>query len=208
MAARIFGTIVDTHPAVVVDLHNDWIRSIPYTVVDPIDSSTAEALADRIDDLAAASGFPIVIEETAIERTLTHSLVARQIPALTIELAEAYVVNEVYVQLGIRSCFAILEHLNMVDRGEPFRFELPSNVEGIRFRYSNKPFSSTSGIIRFLATPGAVVQQGQPMAKVYNAFGRLQETLVAADEALVLGHTDSSVAYPGAPVFALAVKEK
>jgi predicted deacylase len=205
IAARIFETIIEVQPAVVVDLHNDWIRSIPYTVVDPIDQPAGSLLASQVDELAVASGFPIVAEEMPIERSLTHSLIERGIPAVTIELGEAYIVNETYVQLGVQSCFSILQHLGMVDPGEPFQFRIAPNLQNARFRYTNKPFSSTNGIIRFLTQPGDVIQAGQPFAKVYNAFGRLQETLSASSEALVLGHTDSSVAYPGAPVVALAV---
>src|SRR5215213_4208112 len=35
IADKIFAAICETHPAVVLDLHNDWIGSIPYTVLDP-----------------------------------------------------------------------------------------------------------------------------------------------------------------------------
>jgi hypothetical protein len=40
---------------------------------------------------------------------------------------------------------------------------------------------------------------------VFNAFGRLQETLAAPADAIVLGKSDSSVAYPGAPVMAFGL---
>ena len=205
IAARVFQAIIATQPAVVVDLHNDWIRSIPYTVIDPDDANRAESLTQAIDRAAIASGFPVVVEEQAIERSLTHSLIRRGIPALTVELGEAHVVNETNVQLGVRCCGAILESLGMLAPSEPFRFPVPPRVAGVRLTYTNKPFSSTSGIIRFLTAPGMWVTRGQPLAKVSNAFGRLQETLYTPAEGLVLGHADSSVAYPGAPVVALGV---
>jgi len=50
-----------------------------------------------------------------------------------------------------------------------------------------------------------VVRQGQAVAKIFNAFGRLQETVAAEQDAVVLGLSDSSVAYPGAPVMAFAI---
>jgi len=35
IAHRIFSTIQETQPTIVLDLHNDWIKSIPYTLIDP-----------------------------------------------------------------------------------------------------------------------------------------------------------------------------
>jgi len=75
-------------------------------------------------------------------------------------------------------------------------------------RYADKPYGAKSGVIRFLAAPGDVVKKGQPLAKVVNAFGRRQETLTALQDGIVLGHSDSSVAFPGVPVMAFGVAEK
>ena len=56
--------------------------------------------------------------------------------------------------------------------------------------------------------PGDTVKKGQPIARVYNAFGKRQETLLAAADCIVLGHSDSSVAFPGLPIIAFAVTGK
>ena len=60
--------------------------------------------------------------------------------------------------------------------------------------------SSSSGIIRFKVKPGQLVKKDQPIAKIYNVFGRLEQTLVAEHDGIVLGHADSSVALPGEPI--------
>ena len=52
---------------------------------------------------------------------------------------------------------------------------------------------------------GDVIVAGQPVAKIFNAFGKLLETVVSAHRAVVLGHSDSSVAFPGKPVVALGL---
>jgi predicted deacylase len=130
----------------------------------------------------------------------------RGVAALTIELSESYVVNEKIVDQGVGCVFNVLSQLGMVEpMGEPFFYPLPTELAGKRFRYSSQPVASTSGILRFLARPGQVVRAGQPVAKVHNAFGRLQETLTAQGDALVLGFSDSTVAYPGAPVMAFGL---
>jgi predicted deacylase len=200
IADKIFGTIIQTEPTAVLDLHNDWIRSIPYTLVDPSSGAVAD-VEQRSAALAQATGFPVVAEQITLRSTLSHSLIQRGIAAVTVELGESYVVNERYVELGVRSVFNVLSSLGMIaPEGEPFLFSVPERVQGKRLRYSNQPVSSTSGILRFLATPGAVVRPNQVVAKVFNAFGRHQETLTAPADAIVLGHSDSSVAYPGASV--------
>jgi predicted deacylase len=71
--------------------------------------------------------------------------------------------------------------------------------------FSDKPVSSASGVIRFLRKPGDTVKQGRPVARIYNPFGKLQQTVIAQEDGIVLGHSDSSVAFPGAPVMAFGI---
>ena len=206
IADIIFRSIEDTAPLIVLDLHNDWIRSIPYTVLDPPPDTVDAGVVRRTAALAAETGFLVVMEQSPLRSTLSHSLMQRGMAALTIELGESYVVNEKNVELGVQSVFQVLSSLGMVAaEGEPFRFAVPENIKGKVLRYSNSPVSSTSGILRFLVTPGTLVREGQPVAKVFNAFGRFQETLAAVGDGIVLGHSDSSVAYPGAPVMAFGM---
>ncbi len=204
IAARIFQNIVETKPDVVLDLHNDWIRSIPYAVLDPLPAKASKDLRQRLQEIAEATGFPVVHEPQPLQGSLSHSLLETGIPAVTLELSESFVVNENIVQQGKRAIENILVMLRMIETSnEPFRYPLPETISGERLRYSHLPLSSTSGVLRFLIRPGTFVRAGQPLAKVYNAFGRLQETLRARNDGIVLGVTDSSVAFPGAPVFAM-----
>ena len=62
-----------------------------------------------------------------------------------------------------------------------------------------------SGIIKFLARPGEEIKQGEPFARIINTFGKHQETLKAGSDAIVLGHSDSSVVFPGMPIIAFAI---
>jgi predicted deacylase len=203
IADTIFQTIIETEPAVVLDLHNDWIRSIPYTLLDPPSAGKRSSADRQSGSLAAQTGFLCVTEPDPLRRTLSHTLLRHGIAALTIELGESYVVNETNVELGVQSVFNVLQNLNMVARtGEPFAYPLPDEIRNKPVTYSQQPTSSTSGIIRFLVRPGTVVKGGQPVAKIVNAFGRHLETINVQRDAVVLGLSDSSVAYPGAPIMA------
>jgi predicted deacylase len=206
IAARVMDAIEQTNPDLVLDLHNDWIKSIPYTVVDPDPGSAHKSAYEKAMVVAGKSGFLVVLDEDDVKSSFSYSLLRRDIPALTIELGESYIVNERNVEYGLNSVFAILGHLGMVPMGEEeFRFLLPTEVSGAILKYSMGTVSAASGIIRFLTKPGELVKRGQPVAKVYNAFGKLQDTVVSPADAIVLSHCDSSVAFPGAPVMAVAM---
>jgi predicted deacylase len=206
IAHLIFQKIIATRPHIVLDLHNDWIRSVPYTVLDPPAEKQPSAAENQAMSLADDTGFLVVNEPNPLRRSLSHSLLRQDTAAFTIELGESFVVNETNVEFGVRSVFNVLRRLGMVARdGDPFRHALLIAACGQSLSYCQHPASSTSGIIRFLVRPGAAVRRGQSVAKIVNAFGRLQETIAAKHDAIVLGLSDSSVAFPGAPVIAFGV---
>ena len=87
--------------------------------------------------------------------------------------------------------------------GPAFFYPLPEEYRtGGVLHYSARPYSSQSGIVRFLAKAGEEIEAGQPFARIVNAFGKHQETVKAQDKGLVLGHADSSVVFPGMPIMA------
>ncbi len=204
MAAKMFTAIEDSRPALVLDLHNDWIHSIPYAVIDPQDPRFDAAAQARTLEVAQRIGFVVVNETTPVEGSLSDCLLARGIPALTVELGESHVVNEKNIARGLAAVWNALDHLGLVDApGEAFQMDLPARFFGKRLGYVEVRCAS-SGLVRFHVHPGQTVVKNQVLAKIFNPFGRLQETLRAPSEGLVLGYCDSSFAYPGASVVALA----
>jgi predicted deacylase len=206
IADRIFSTITRTSPTLVLDLHNDWTRSIPYALIDYSPAFHHDQVYEGTKTSGEKTGFLVISEVEASAKTLSHSLISQNIPALTLELGESYVVNEKNTEYGVKSIWNILSYLQMIEApDDSFRYPTPEICRDKILRYSDKPFSSTSGIIRFLVKPGDLVSKGQSIAKTYNAFGKLQETLSALDDGIVLGHSDSSVVFPGMSVMAFGV---
>ncbi|MEX2516851.1 MAG: succinylglutamate desuccinylase/aspartoacylase family protein, partial [Gammaproteobacteria bacterium] len=150
----------------------------------------------------------MIREEQIVRNTLSYSLIAHGIPALTLEMGESYVVNEKNIDVGVRSVWNMLSELGLVSMPATGSYEYPllENASRGIYTYSDQPLSSTSGIIRFLVKPGASVKSGQPFARIYNAFGKAQETLHANTNGIVLGHADSSVVFPGMAVMAFGIK--
>lgn len=211
MADIILSTITQTQPSLVIDLHNDWIRSLPYAVLDPKVDGPWNDTYQNIRDISQKTGLPVVCEDiklgsTEWEKTLSGCLLSRCIPALTLELGEAFVVNERNVEYGVKAIFNLLKSLEMIEfREQPFHLDFPNECRDKFLAYTHKPVVSKSGIIRFLCRPGHTVYAGQPVARVYNAFGKLIETLRAPGHALILGSADSSVALPGMPIIAFGL---
>lgn len=210
LAFTILNEILPTKPALVLDLHNDWTRTIPYAVIDPPASSASEqergAHSDA-RDAARKTHFPVVVEPNPLRRTLSHTLVQHGVPAVTIELGESRVVNETNVAMGVAAIRRVLADLEMVTP-DPDLAERSITFPVEELQYSSQPLCSTSGILRFHCDPGQTIRAGDPLARVQDAFGRHLETLRAQADALVLGVSDSSVAYPGAPVAALGLFPK
>lgn len=206
IAHIIYRTIIDTRPTLVIDLHNDWIRSIPYALVDPYSGVTHNETYKKILAFAKNSGFPVIREQQALPGALTYNLLRQDIPSLTLELGEPYVVNEKYANYGVRSIWNIMHQMRLTaETIPPFAYPLPKSFQRRVLRYLDRPYSAKSGIARYLVNAGDCVSAGQAVAKIYNAFGKLSETIRAAEDAIVLGHADTSVAFPGMAVMAYGV---
>jgi len=206
IAAIVMQNITARKPDLVLDLHNDWNKSIPYTLIDNIDDSIIMLQLTRF---ARISKLPAVQESEKIISSLSYCLNNSGIPSLTFELGESLIINEKNVLYGINAVLNILSLLDMLThRDELPGFTLPQEVRNSILTYSEGPVCSKSGILRFSKKPGDLVKKGDRLARVYNAFGKLTETIAAEQEGIILGHNDYAVAYPGSPVMAFGVYER
>ncbi|MBW3022746.1 succinylglutamate desuccinylase/aspartoacylase family protein, partial [Candidatus Woesearchaeota archaeon] len=203
IADKIFSEIIKTKPSLVLDLHNDWRQTAHYTIIDNRSAFRSKSVYKKVKFFSRKSGIIVVgeqkeaVEKEETDKSLTYNLVQKNIPALTLELGESYIVNEEDVTRGIRTIWGILSTIGMVEPiKDRIKQPLPKIIKNKILKYSNKPVSSTSGVIRFLVKPGDVVKKGQPVARIYNAFGKLNETVNSESLSVVLGLSDTSVAYP------------
>jgi predicted deacylase len=204
IARRLFDTIMKTQPNLVIDLHNDWIHSVLYALIEPDMFYSAPEL--RRDTLAIAHSANILIVEDSetfhsLRNTLTGAMVESGIPAFSVESGGAYAIAEESVASCTQSVLMVLSHLGMIElqvppEEQPFRGEL--------LKYSNRPICSTSGLIRFEVSPGENVKAGQIIGRVYSAFGSCEETLRARGPGYVLGLADHARVVPGCEVIAIA----
>ncbi len=209
IAHEIFTTIVTTQPTLVLDLHNDWIESVPYALLDYDPGGSHKPTYHRAITAGKESGLYLVVDDEELKSSLSHNLLMNNIPALTLELGRAYVVNEINVKRGVASITNMLASLGMLESDSDV--SLYTHTTGFDrqklLMYSDKPYLSRTGILRFLVKAGEPVTAGQPLAKIVNAFGRHQETVKALHDGVVLGHSDSSAAFPGMPFMSFGLTQ-
>lgn len=215
IADKIFSTIMETKPTVVLDIHNDWVNAIPYMLIDPSPGIKHKEAYEKTKLFSTKLGFLILNEKEddkdveELKRTLSGSLILHDVPAITLEIGGSStlssIVKEIDVEDGVKAIWDMLTFLEMVEPVQrEFNVQIPNMYKGKTLQYSHQPVASTSGIIRFLVKPGDLVKKDQPMARIYNVLGKLQETIKAEHDCIILGHTDFSKSYPGAEVIICA----
>jgi predicted deacylase len=204
IASRVFNAIKSSEPDLVIDLHNDWFRSVPYLLLEPGDEFPSQALYRRTIKLANATGLPLVQDSEVFDpnaNTLAGAFVAAKIAAFTIEAGGSLAIAEQRVEQGLCAILAVLAALDMLandtahDRANP----APEILH-----YSDQPRPKESGLARFHVQPGEQINAGQRLASVYSPFGSCGEVLVAANAGIVLGLDDHARALPDRPLLALA----
>ncbi len=200
IAAKIFTYILDSQPSMVIDLHNDWNKSIPYALLDP---ASYKSVDHQVEHLASLTGLLQIVDTEKIHSSLTFNMIQEGIPALVLEMGESMTINEQNIEIGLNALWNILRNLNMVsEEGSFYQYPLPPLAMDKTLIYSCLPLSSTSGIIRFICKPGEMVVKGQKIAKVFNALGKHIETISALQDGIIIGYSDSALSFPGSAVMA------
>jgi len=207
IARRLFDMIRATEPDLVVDLHNDWIQSVPYVLLDPRAHFRRPGLRKSTIEAARAAGLMIVQDSDqaeAMSRTLTGALVAAGVRAFTLEAGGASGIVEASIEAGRNAVLGVLRSVGMITAptGEPPRPASPRVLD-----YTSRPRCTSSGLVRFTVAPGDRIAPGNIVARVYSAFGSVEETLRAEGPGFVLGVADHARAVPGSEVIAIAGTE-
>lgn len=203
-AARLFEWITGVKPDLCVDLHNDWVQSVPYVVLEARSLYSKSRLRKRAVAVAAATGLLTVQEAEGDEdmtATLTGALVAAGIPAFVVEAGAAGAILESSVMAGRDAILGVLKHLEMIDAEPEAK---PHRAAASVHDYTSRPLCRSSGLIRFLISPGDEIRAGQSLAQVYSAFGMIEETIRAECDGFVLGVADHARVAPGYEVIAIA----
>ncbi|MGW8369959.1 MAG: hypothetical protein ACWGPN_14950, partial [Gammaproteobacteria bacterium] len=117
IARRLFDMIAKTQPDLVIDLHNDWIQSMPYLLLEPRAHFRAPGLRARTIEAGRATGLLMVQDSDSAEamsRSLTGALVASGVCAFTLEAGGAGAIVEASVAAGKVAVLGALHHLGII----------------------------------------------------------------------------------------------
>ena len=211
-----------------VDLHTAQVGSMPFVIRDRVlygerrDESAAEELADELDRLASAFGFPLLTEYPAgeyVEQSLQRStagaaLNAAGIPSVTVELGGHSVVEEDVRAAGVAGVYGVMVELGMLDAGdvpdgvgEP-GVGVPDAPVDYPVRRAVHPRVSTPGLVRHRVEPGDVVATGDAVADVVTPQGDRRATVESEHDGYVVARREGLAAYEGDPVLSMAVRDE
>lgn len=214
----IFNGIVETKPDLVIDLHADTLNSIPYVIVDRPTGTKVGIVETLEKSWALAEEFGITVtydievegfKKYNLDKSLTAALTNRaQIPAFLVELGGPNVINESFVRIGTRGVKNLLAHFDMITLDEaPWASETKIKAEG-RLEITEDCICNEAGIIEYLVKPGEFVKAGEPLARINNIIGKIEETILAERDCYIISLIDQSVSFPGITIITTAVVQK
>lgn len=222
LTARLLDAIRES-ASYYVDLHTASVLSVPFSIRDRVlyrkeaEKAPAVALSERLDDMAAAFGFPVVMEYRVggyiakeLHRSTTGAALQElRLPAFTVELGPHTVVDEHNVHAAIIGLRNLFRWAGMLPGEREKMPALPHPKTTQRLRREDGPYPPSAGILDFRVRPGDMVAAGGIVADLKDMWGRpIGEGVVRAQaDSWIIGLEDGILAYPGTAISHVAVIE-
>jgi predicted deacylase len=211
-----------------IDYHNAWIGSISFAFRDRIlyradvdgdaEKARAQDLAARQEEMLSAYGHTIVTEYPAgkyIEDKLHRStsgaaLLVGRIPAITVELGTGLVPDPAIVAASAAGTRNVMRQVGMLDGDFEPIVGIRVVDPGYPIRRKSTPHVKEAGVAIHLVQPGDIVKAGDPVARLYDIWGRpLADPEVLSDhDGIVLGRAHGIYYYPGENVLTMGVRDE
>ena len=197
---QIMNKIIKVQPDLVLDLHNDWKKSIPYVLIDLENKNISNIIYKKTLQFGKKLSVPFVLDTDNIRNSLTYNLLKNNIPAITIELSDSSLKKR-DIKKGTEIILGLLSHLNMIK--QKLKVKIQKKIKGEILAYSEEPLPKVKGKVKFLVSHGQFVRKGQKVAEVHG--DKIVDSLYSKENALILGLTDSSIVKKGEQVVALGI---
>lgn len=211
----VFNSITETSPDLVIDLHADTQNSLPYIVIDrPVSAKAGvKEAVEKSWELAEKFGITVTYDievegfkKYKLDQSLTAALLNRnQIPAFLVELGGPRIIDEKFVKVGMRGIKNILLYFGMID-GEEKSWTSETKIKTKeKLELVENITSKESGIIEYLVKPGQFVKKEEPLLKISNVLGKIEEIIFADRDCYIISLNDFSVSFPGSGLISLVV---
>lgn len=213
-AAAIWRDLERRKVELLVDLHADSARSIPYAIVDrALRRYRGAELFPVIEKHAIATGLTVLREypeeqyqRYALDRSLAGAMVNQgAVPSITIEAGPRRWVCREAVQDALDAVRSVLASQDLV-AFEPVVHA--SRVQGGPWRREATPRVHKAGVFHELLDPGDTFDEGQVIGVVKSLTGEVLERVCAPARGLVISWGELSWVQTGAVVGTLGVVEE
>lgn len=150
--------------------------------------------------LAKVFGTPVILDSTIRDGSLREFASDQDIPLLLYEAGEALRFDEVAIKAGIQGIRRVMRTLGML----PTRAQKARRIEPVISRSTSWVRAPVSGIIDTQCSLGSRVKPGQVLAMVGDPFGAKQSKVTAESAGVVIGKSNSPLAYEGDALFHIA----
>jgi predicted deacylase len=210
-----------------IDFHNAWIGSIPFSLRDRVlyrgdvdpdhHKAEAEKLAQeqlRMLDMfghTIINEFPVekYIDEKLHRSTSAAALLLGKIPGFTVELGGGLMPDPAIVSTAAAGTRNVMRWAGMLG-GEPESIHgVPVLDPGFAVRRCSTLRVQEACVVLHLVEPGDLVSVGDPVAEVRDAWGRpLGDGLLRAEhDGFVMGRSHGIYYYPGDAVLGMAIRD-
>ncbi len=192
--AHIFMQEVVRRADVGIDLHSAAIHrtNLPQLRLTPGN--------ERLAELGAAFGAPVMMEAKLREGSLRMAAEEAGVDVLLYEGGEGLRFDEFAARTGVAGVLRVMRRLGMIGaRGVP-----RTRVKPVRARRSLWYRAPRGGLFRGYLGLGEAVSPGTVMGAVANAFGDVEDEIVADTTGIVIGRTNLPVVYEGDALFHVA----
>jgi len=203
-AAAIWKDLAARRVSLVIDLHADSARSIPYAIVDrALGRGRGSKLGPVLEKYAASTGLTVLREypdeqyiRYSLDRSLAGAMVNRgAVPAITIESGPRRWICADAVSAALDAAKGVLGSLEMVD----FRTVVHSTrVLGGPWRRAPAPRARFGGIFRERVPPGGRFERGEVLGILVDLSGTQVGAIEAPADGVVISWAELTWVEPGA----------
>ncbi len=205
--AQLIEKIKSFTPDQIIDIHNDWKSSLPYTILDSR-NFLDEKLFQKNLNISKTINFPIIEEKHILEVSLSGYFSKHGIPALTLEIGGDKEIYKKFINLGKYTLLYLLYQEGMIKFNFWTwlkKFSSPAIVSGKTLSYVDVPTPIPKSEIKkvvYYAKPKALVNKGTLLCIVYDKKG-IKEKILSPINGIVLAHNEKIPEYPEEELYAL-----
>jgi predicted deacylase len=158
---------------------------------------------ERTQAIARAFGAPVVIHSDLRDGSLRQAVIDAGIPMLVYEAGEALRFHELAVRGGVQGIVSVMRLVGML----PASRKHP-RAEPVLARSTSWIRAPSSGVLRAVATLGAMVRKDAVLGYVSDPFGENEVAITAPSSGVIIGRLNLPLVHEGEALFNLARFEK